>query len=104
MNLKSIAYLEEVLKLIRATSKPVEVDGKEELNNQWAEVETFLFNYKTNGAKSEPGGSDKIAAKVREILNEKFPGAELNEDSIANNSNVVLFTCGEDRYKSITID
>lgn len=110
--LHDFEYLKNVLSLIRATSRPVESDDESKkkinevnLNNQWKEVEDIILKMIVAEKELPETGSNKIAEKVKQIIDRDFPGAQLNTDAIANNHpRIVMFIQGGKDYRMIEID
>lgn len=100
---ENIEYIEELLMSMRYVSQPVTARiTNKALSDNWDEVFDKLDAIKK---KSVEGSTsvDAITDSVKTILLEKFPGASLNRDEMANNSNVVLFKHGKSDYNTITI-
>lgn len=96
----SLQYLKEQLEVIRATTRPIEDNG--ELDNQWKEVFSTIAKAEKAIAKKGNSGSDNIADKVKEYLDENFPGATLEENVPAEN--IISFNTENSKYHTIKIE
>jgi|ERR1700761_8122451 len=100
---ESIEYIEELVRQIRSVTQPVpERIQRVALSHNWDDVLARLEKLKDQANKAD-GPIDAIANSVKDILLQKFPDATLNNDEMANNSNVVLFKYGKSDYNTITI-